>query len=295
LYNTLKQIHHEDCHYFMRRFVPSSLRGAAKARDFGLLYPGLIYLIGFLLLTSCLPAEPIPPTETPLPSDTPLPSPTIVWFPPSATPTLKAFPTYTPTPEMSPGIGPVFFKDDFTSDSAWDTAASGQGSTAISRNRLSMAAESGIYLVSMNREVTLGDFYAEITARPSLCRGDDSYGIIIRSSGSSFYRFTLNCNSMISAERIQSNVRLLMQEPTLSGDAPPGAPGEVHIGVWAAGSEMRLFLNDRFQFDISDHSSPIGAFGVFVRSAGDTPVSVTFSDLTVYDVDYVPPTRTPIP
>ena len=127
----------------------------------------------------------------------------------------------------------------------------------------------------MNREAVLGDFYAEITARPSLCRGEDSYGILIRSTGDTFFRFTLTCNSMVSAERYRSSIRLLMQPPTPSGDAPPGAPGEVRIGIWAVEDEMRLFLNDRYQFSIQDPKFPIGAFGVFVRSAGDEPVIVT--------------------
>ena len=110
----------------MRRFIPSFL------------------FIGFLLLTSCLPSEAIPPTKTPLPSDTPPPSPTIIWFPPSATPTLETLPTYTATPEMSPGIGPVLFSDHFSDASAWDTASSPQGSAAISRNRLTLAADPGV-------------------------------------------------------------------------------------------------------------------------------------------------------
>jgi hypothetical protein len=254
-----------------------------------------LFFIGCLLLTACLSPEVISPTETPFPTDTPVPSPTIDWFPATATPTPKALPTHTPTPEMNPGVGSLIFSDDFSDASSWDTASSDSATAAIARNRLTLAADPGVYLVSMNREAVLGDFYAEITARPSLCRGDDSYGILIRSTGTSFYRFTLTCNSTVSAERYRSSVRLLMQEPTPSGDAPPGAPGEVRIGMWAVGNEMRLFLNGRFQFSISDPSSPIGSFGVFARGAGDTPVSVTFSDLTVYDVDYVPPTRTPSP
>jgi len=40
---------------------------------------------------------------------------------------------------------------------------------------------------------------------------------------------------------------------------------------------------------------PSGAFGVFTRAEGDTPLSVIFSDFVVYDVVYVPPTNTPIP
>jgi len=258
------------------------------------LFPSFL-LIGFLLLGACLPPEPISPTETPAPSDTPPPTATIIWFPPSATPTLKAFPTNTSIPEMNPGIGSVILNDDFSNDSAWDTAISDQGTAAISRNRLTLAAEPDVYLVSMNRDVILNDFYAEITARPSLCRGEDSYGIIIRSTGNSFYRFSLTCDSMVSMERIKSSVRLLMQEPTPSGDAPRGAPGEVRIGIWANGSEMRLFLNGRFQFRVTDPSTPSGSFGVFARGAGDTPVSVIFSDFTVYNVSYIPPTKTPLP
>ncbi|GAB4450866.1 MAG: hypothetical protein OHK0041_13270 [Anaerolineales bacterium] len=250
---------------------------------------------GLFLLSACLTFEPAPAAETLQPSDTPPPSPTVVWFPPSATPTLKVFPTPTATPEMSPGVGALVLSDDFSNASAWDTASSAQASAAVSRNRLTLVAEPGVYLASMNREATLGNFYVEITARPSLCRGEDSYGVIIRSSGSAFYRFTLTCSALVSAERIRNNVRLTMQPPVASGDAPPGAPGEVRIGVWAAGSEMRLFLNGRYQFSISDPSSLAGAFGVFVKGAGDTPVSVTFSDLTVYDVNYAVPTQTPAP
>jgi len=203
----------------MRRFLPSFL------------------IIGCLLLSACLPSESILPTETPVPL-THASHLDHYLVPPIGHSYAVDRSTYTATPEMSPGIGSVIFTDDFSNASAWDTAASAQGSAAISRNRLTLAAEPGVYLASMNREAVLGDFYAEITARPSLCRRDDSYGIIIRSTGDSFYRFTLTCNSMISAERIRSSVRLLVQSPTPSGDAPPGAPGEVRIGIWAVGNEI---------------------------------------------------------
>ncbi len=252
-------------------------------------------LFGFLLLSACLPLESIPPTETPVPTETTLPTPTIVWFPPSATPTLLAFPTYTATAEMNPGIGLKILTDNFSDDTVWDTAASDQGSAAVSRNRLSLAVQSNISITSLRRGINLTDFYAEITARPSLCRGNDNYGLIVRATGTYFYRFVLDCNRMIYAERINSGVKLIIFDPVLSGDAPPGAPGEVKIGIWAVGSEMRLFLNDRFQFSITDKSFLSGALGVFARSASDTPMSVTFSDLTVYDVNYIPPTRTPSP
>jgi len=254
----------------------------------------ILLFIG-ILLGACAPVRETPAAETPLSNDTPPPTQTIVWFPPSATPTLRAIPTYTVTAEMNPGIGGILLADDFSDDSVWDVAASDQGSAAIGRNRLTLVVQPGVYLASLRREAVFDDFYAEITARTSLCRGDDTYGLLVRAVSSSFYRIVLSCNGTLHVERIFSGTRLIVHEPTPSGDAPPGAPGEVRLGLWAVGSEMRLFLNDRFQFSVVDKSFTSGALGVFARAAGDTPVTVTFSDLTVYDVDYAFPTRTPGP
>ncbi len=259
-------------------------------------YSAIGLLATTLLLVACLPLNSPLPTETPILTETALPTETIVWFPPSATPTQLAVPTYTATPDMSPGIGDITLRDDFSGASAsvWDIATSNHGSAAISRNQLTLVVQPGYYLASMRRKVTLSDFYAEITARPSLCRGEDSYGILVRGVGSSFYRFVLTCSRQIRAERITGGTKLSIYEPVASGDAP-GAPGEVRIGIWAVGDDMRLFLNGRYQFSIIEKTFSSGAFGVFVRSTGDTPVTVTFSDLNVYDVNYIPPTKTPIP
>jgi len=89
--------------------------------------------------------------------------------------------------------------------------------------------------------------------------------------------------------------REVLQTPLPSGDVPRGAPGEVRIGVWALGSELRLFLNGRYQFGISNTAYPNGTIGVFVNSTGENPVVVSFSRLTLQEVDYSFPTMTPEP
>lgn len=265
------------CHPFMRRLFT------------------FVLLWGCLLLTSCLPLNSIPAAEPPLPSDTPPPTATIIWFPPSATPTLNTIPTYTATPEMNPGIGEVILTDHFTDKKAWDTVTSEQASAILKDKHLTLAVEPGVSIASLRRDRSFGNFYAELTARIGLCRADDTYGIMLRANGNSFYRFNLTCNGLITVERVKSGERIALLEPTASGDVPLGPPGEVKIGIWAVGGEMRLFLNDRFQFSIIEKTFPSGAFGVFVHSEEDTPVTITFSDLTVYDVNYIPPTRTPGP
>lgn len=100
-------------------------------------------LMGFLALVSCLPVNLAPPTETPIPTETAIPTETIVWFPASATATQLSVPTYTGTPDMSPGIGRLTLEDDFSDDEVWDIATSDSGSASIHKNRLTLAVQPG--------------------------------------------------------------------------------------------------------------------------------------------------------
>ncbi len=163
-----------------------------------------IALATTLLLTSCttldvLNATPIPIFST----ETPLPTATIVWFPPSATPSPQAFSTYAPTPEMRPGLGTILLTDNFSDPFLWDTAASDQASAEIENNRLTLAVQSDVYMTSLRHELLIDDYYAEITARPNLCRGEDSYGILVRANGGAYYRFALSCNGTVHPGQAQ--------------------------------------------------------------------------------------------
>ena len=256
-----------------------------------------IALATTLLTSSCAVMDAWNATPTPIiATETPQPTATIDWFPASATPTLGALSTQKPpTPEMRPGIGATTLTDDFSDPSLWDTATSDQASAEIDNNRLNLSAQSKVYMISLRHDLIASDYYTEITARPGLCRGDDSYGLLIRANAMSHYRFSLSCNGTVSAERINGRKLEVLQIPLPSGDVPRGAPGEVRIGVWAVGAEMRVFLNGRYQFSINNPNFPSGTIGVFVNSAGETPVIVSFSRLSLQEVDYSPPTITPMP
>ncbi len=224
------------------------------------------------------------------------PTATIVWFPPSETPTAQSIPTQAPTPERKPGIGRLLLTDDFSSDAPWNPAASEDASLNVSGNRLTVAVQPGVNAFRVRQGLTLSNFYAEITARPSLCRDGDEYGLLFRAPNNvAYYAFVLACNGTSRAERVRLGRPYPLHDPVPSADVPPGAPGEVRLGVWASGSELRFFLNDRYQFSLTDASLKSGAVGVFARSVGSTPVTVTFSDLSIYDVTYLAPSATPNP
>ena len=258
-------------------------------------------LIFAVLITSCVsiqtPPTPAPVTETPPPPQTP----TFNWFPATETSTPPPTLVVEPTPNLMPGRGEELLFDNFDSASAWNTSASDAGSVNISRNRITFAVQPQVYMYSLRNRPALRDFYAEINAHTSLCRGGDSYGMLIRVNGLVYYRYALACNGTVRLERINNGVRRTIQPATPSGDVPPGSPSDVRLGVWAVGSEMRFFLNGRYQFTVVDSATSVGMLGLFAQSAGDTAMTVTFSDLVVQSVDYIiptitmTPTKTPIP
>ncbi len=255
---------------------------------------GLIFLAftGCSAIASSSSPDVAPATPTALP-----PTPTIVWFPPSVTPSPQVIPSMAPTAEQKPGVGNILLQDDFTTSVNWNTGSSDQASVGVSANQLTIAAQPGVApVVSFRKDMTFNNFYAEITAQPSLCRDGDDYGLLFRAPNNvAYYRFALACNGTAGVERVSLGAPHMLQPPMPSGDAPLGPPGEVRLGVWAAGSQLHFFLNGRYQFGVTDRTYLAGGFGVFAFAAGDTPVTISFSDLVVRAVEVELPTETPMP
>ena len=90
-------------------------------------------------------------------------------------------------------------------------------------------------MVSLHRSAVFDDMYLEITARPNLCRGKDSYGVVFRAPNDvAHYRFVAVCDGSAAAERVSLGTPRVLQPPTATSDVPVGAPGEVRLGVWAS-------------------------------------------------------------
>jgi hypothetical protein len=190
------------------------------------------------------------------------------------------------TPEFRTGIGNIILQDNFEILDHWLTGELGKGTIAFGINELSLAlTQPGGYLFSTRDEPIFDDFYAEITASPNICTGMDEYGMLIRyNSPVDFYRFSLSCGGQTRLDKLVGGVATSPQPWLGSTSVPTAAPSSSRIGVWAFGSEMRFFINDEFQFSISDRMLPGGLIGVFARSGGETAVTVSFSDLVVFKV-----------
>ncbi|MBI3160621.1 MAG: hypothetical protein HYZ26_13565 [Chloroflexi bacterium] len=244
----------------------------------------LVFLLSALLAACAAPPPtPLPPTATPTATTTP--TPTIVWFPPTNTPT--AAPTLAPIPtlDLASEAGPELFRDDFSDETFWSVSGSAQGAAAIANNHITLTASaSKVYLYTLRRQPLLSNFYLEITASPNLCRGADEYGLFIRTTADfDYYRFGFSCDGRAHVDRLYRGAANAMQVwagfPFL-----PAGPADVRLGVWADGQELRFYANGHYLFSVTDSVLYTGTLGLYIRSAGEAGMSVSFSDLVVYSL-----------
>lgn len=240
------------------------------------------------LLSACSPAQtpiPVSPTVNRIVVDK-TSTPTTVWFPP--TPTFTQFPTprTTPTKIIQPDIGDIILRDDFTDGSYWDLSKSETTSAALGNNKITLAlTQTGDYLFSLRNEPVLNNFYIEITVQSSLCLGKDEFGLLLRVTPNyEFYRFSLSCDGHIRLDKYFQGHASSPQPWKVSGTVPPGAPSSARLAAWLNGKEMKFYVNDVYQFGVQDSSINRGQIGVFTRSAGDNAVTISFSELEIYQV-----------
>jgi hypothetical protein len=169
----------------------------------------------------------------------------------------------------------------------WRLSQSPVGSAAFGVNELTIAIRQPRgYLYSERVVPDLRNFYAEITASPSICRSEDEYGLLFRITPAyDFYRFSLTCDGQTRLDKYYRGAASSPQSLNYSSEVPPGAPSESKIGVWIMESEMRFFINDVFQFSVMNPSISSGLIGVFARAFGDDPVTVNFSALKVFQAE----------
>jgi len=258
-----------------------------------------VWLVGLSLISACTgqPEEPVYETSTATVTSTS--SPTIIWFP--ATSTSTSFPTRQPEPteNLHPGVGDIYLRDDFSRPALWSSKNGVGGNITIVNNELTLALqEEKAYIASLFTSDDLSSASVEVTSNVTLCKAEDSYGMLIRASNEmNGYRFLVNCQGKVKLEILKSGKPYTLVDWMQSGQVLPGSPYQLRLRVWAVKDELRFFLNDVFQFSARDSIFQSGKIGLFARQAADTPITVSYSNLVIrsIDNDYVLPKPTPKP
>jgi hypothetical protein len=191
---------------------------------------------------------------------------------------------------MRPGIGQLLLEDNFDDESLWQLSSLQEGSALLGLNEITIAiSKKRVYVSSLRAAPQLANFYAEISINPIFCRGLDEYGLLFRAASvQDFYRFGISCDGQVRLDRIFRGGASSPQPWLMSGAVPIGSPSFSRLGVWAVGPEMRFFFNEEFLFAVQDGTIPAGGIGVFARSASDEPLTVNFSELSIWEVTSAP-------
>lgn len=250
------------------------------------LFWGGVVIILLLVLPGCyLPPSELIPSLTPTLTTTL--TPTTVWFPATATPTPLPTLVRTPTPDLRPLVGDLILQNGFALDEAWYQLVGSIGNISFSTRHVNLAINEPPGLIYAFRETPiLGDFYAEVTAEVNFCQGNDEYGLMVRVEGTRFnhFRFAFECDGEVKVTQIRGNSAAILEQPVQDPAIPTGFPGEVRLSVWAMGEEIRFFVNDRYFFSIEDRVLGEGSLGVYLRAREDAPMSVTFSELKIWEL-----------
>jgi hypothetical protein len=187
---------------------------------------------------------------------------------------------------MRPGVGSLLVDNLLSGESQWQTGRFSAGNITLVNDTITLAIQQPkTSLLSLEMKNTLRDFYLETKINIGLCKSNDVYGLVVRAiSEYNYYRFLVDCQGYARAERVRDGATTLMQDWMPTG-LPPGAPLDVSLGIWVSGSEMRLFANNAYIFSVKDPVFTDGTVGIFARADGDSPVTVSFSEMTISSVE----------
>jgi len=255
-------------------------------------------VFGFALISSaCLPSPtaelpPILPTITQ--SSTDLPTQPVDWFPATSTPT--SFPHATPTaaPIAQSNLGALISDQELNEAKNWsgiDLGSDSPNKVIWDENALYFAVNKPpISLYSLNQNLFVSEFYAEVIFSVNRCSPNDTYGLSFLAANEKFAnRLVLRCDGYVRVTQVRDQLTIPLQDWELSGMAPPGAPGLVKAAVWSYKGEMRFFLNDQIQFSVSDRYYQSGGIGFFVEAKDPAGMNIKIQDLKVYEL------MTPLP
>lgn len=240
-----------------------------------------------LLLAGCAPLGPAYPTPSVTPAlPTATATATIIWFPATATPTFLPAPTLAmdKPPTSLPAPETLLYADEFIEAGGWTLGRGASGSALLGKNELTIAvARPRGYVYSLLEGQTFDDFYLEITANPNICRGDDEYGLLLRTTPElNYYRFGLTCAGSARVDRIYNDQASSPQPPISLAAIPAGAPSIVRLGISAKGKVLEFFVNHERLFEVRDSILYSGKIGLFARAGGADTVTINFSDLVIY-------------
>lgn len=227
-------------------------------------------------------------TEAKIQTSTPAPTltPSVVWFPPTATPLPLFTPTAVPTEDRLNDLGGELLTDAFSSKMGWQTMRRTDGNITLSDTGMltfSLPGSDATLTTFASKMAFYQDYYLSVDVTLSFCTyNEDAYGLLFRVIDSDNYaRLWINCMGQTRIERRIGGKLTPLNDWTANGKIRPGAPQKFTLGLRADGSTIELYLNGAYQLEIEDPAPESGSVGFAARTSGMTPLTVSFSNLSL--------------
>jgi hypothetical protein len=249
----------------------------------------LVYLLViFALITAgCATPTQVSINElfSPTPSLTPIA--TIDWFPATVTPTFAPLQTVTPNPAASPVYEQLDFSDSFAQTGSWMESQTSTGLVIVQEGALTLAVKSTRgSLLALRQNTQLTNDYIQVTMNKlAFCTTDDQIGVVFRAQDEqNFYRLLISCQGQFSVQQVVNGTPSFLVGWSLSNEIPANLWKPLQIGIWTYGNTLRIYFNDKLQSETSRETFKSGTIGFYARAASESPLTVGFSALKVYQV-----------
>jgi hypothetical protein len=180
-------------------------------------------------------------------------------------------------------LGDPTWVDEFDTGENWPLFNDAHTQMQVSGGQLQMTALiPDIWNGWMLTIPEVSDVYLEGTFQPQACSGQDRFGLMVRAPNvNSAYLFGVACDGRYTFMEWNGIDYAPLINWTASDAVPQGGGQPVRLGVWAEGTQFRLYVNGRYVTEVTDDTTANGTFGLFI-GAGNTPGFTVQVDRVAY-------------
>jgi hypothetical protein len=185
--------------------------------------------------------------------------------------------------------GTLLAQDTFSGSALWNSVSGNSGDIIVSGEKITLAVKKEKGMLAVMRSETLpDDYYLEMTAEVRMCRGEDVIGVLFRApNDQAGYRLMIGCDGRIALQQVIGGSPHPIVDWMNSHTLQPGLPFPIKIGILASGKTIRIFLNQVQQIEVNTDLFREGGLAVYARSIGDTPLTVNFSEIKIYQPEVI--------
>ncbi len=186
------------------------------------------------------------------------------------------------------GLGSPDWVDTLNNASNWYLLDTDSTTFKVKDGALVMTAKNpgGMDEWGLSQRDAVSDFYMEVDFRTgNACTGMDRYGVLVRApKPDRGYVFGFSCNGQYRLYKWDGSTYTGLQEWTPSPVIRTGGGQKNTLGIWAKGSQFKLYANGQLLGTVQDKAFDSGQFGLFIASSETSKFKVYVEEVRFWNL-----------